>query len=46
MDAELVTRAQRGDQAAFARLLEIIDDRFHGVAYGLLRDMHLAEDAV
>jgi RNA polymerase sigma-70 factor (ECF subfamily) len=46
MDAELVRRAQRGDQAAFARLLESIDDRFHGVAYGILRDMHLAEDAV
>jgi len=46
MDRELVTRAQRGDQVAFARLLELIDDRFHGIAYGVLRDMDLAQDAV
>lgn len=46
MDRELVLRAQRGDQVAFERLLELIDDRFHGVAYGILRDMDLAQDAV
>ena len=46
MDRELVIRAQRGDQAAYARLLELIDDRFHRVAYGVLRDMDLAQDAV
>lgn len=46
MDADLVTRAQRGDQAAFAQILEMVDDRFHGFAFGILRDMHLAQDAV
>jgi RNA polymerase sigma-70 factor (ECF subfamily) len=46
MDTELVVRAQDGDQAAFASLTEAIDDRFHGVAFGILRDMELAQDAV
>ena len=39
MDTELVVRAQHGDQVAFAQLIEAIDDRFHGVAFGILRDM-------
>jgi len=46
MDAEIVVRAQHGDQASFASLMEAIDDRFHGVAFGILRDMELAQDAV
>lgn len=46
MDTDLVVRAQHGDQDAFARLVEVICERFHGVAYGILRDMTLAEDAV
>lgn len=46
MDTDLVVRAQTGDQGAFASLAEAIDERFHGVAYGILRDMALAEDAV
>lgn len=46
MDIELVVRAQNGDQGAFASLIEAIDDRFHGVAFGILRDMELAQDAV
>ena len=46
MDTDLVVRAQHGDQGAFARLAEAIDERFHGVAYGVLRDMELAQDAV
>jgi len=46
MDSELVVQAQRGDEVAFARLLEEIDGGFHGVAFGILRDMHLAQDAV
>jgi RNA polymerase sigma factor (sigma-70 family) len=46
MDAELVVRAQNGDRGAFASLTEAIDDRFHGVAFGILRDMELAQDAV
>jgi RNA polymerase sigma-70 factor (ECF subfamily) len=46
MDADIVVRAQHGDQASFASLTEAIDDRFHGVAFGILRDMELAQDAV
>ncbi len=46
MDAEVVRRAQKGDHAAFTRLIETCDERFHGIAYGILRDMELAEDAV
>ena len=46
MDAGLVRRAQEGDHGAFTRLTETYDDRFHGIAYGILRDMELAEDAV
>ena len=41
-----MVRAQHGDQASFASLTEAIDDRFHGVAFGILRDMELAQDAV
>jgi RNA polymerase sigma-70 factor, ECF subfamily len=46
MDEQLVRRAQEGDHAAFTRLTESCDQRFHGIAYGILRDMTLAEDAV
>lgn len=46
MDTDLVVRVQNGDQGAFASLTEAIDERLHGVAYGILRDMALAEDAV
>jgi RNA polymerase sigma-70 factor (ECF subfamily) len=46
MDTDLVVRAQNGDQGAFASLTEAIDERFHGVAFGILRDMSLAQDAV
>jgi RNA polymerase sigma-70 factor (ECF subfamily) len=46
MDADIVVRAQHGDQASFASLTEAIDGRFHGVAFGILRDMELAQDAV
>ena len=45
MEPELVTRAQAGDQAAFERLAIEASDRFHGVAFNILRDLHLAEDA-
>jgi len=46
MDTELVTRAQRGDQAAFAEIASATYGRLHSVAFGILRDRALAEDAV
>ena len=46
MDTELVIRAQRGDQAAFAEIATAVYGRLHSVAYGILRDRSLAEDAV
>lgn len=45
MDVETVVRAQGGDQGAFTRLAEELAPRFHGVAYGILRDRLMAEDA-
>lgn len=46
MDTELVTRAQRGDQAAFAEIASATYGRMHSLAHGILRDRALAEDAV
>ena len=45
MDTELVTRAQRGDEEAFASLAVAAGDRLHAVAHRILRDIDLAEDA-
>jgi RNA polymerase sigma-70 factor, ECF subfamily len=45
MDTDLVTRAQRGDEEAFASLAVAIGDRMHAVAHRILRDLDLAEDA-
>ena len=45
MDTDLVIRAQRGDQAAYALLATSIADRFLAVARKILRDVDLAEDA-
>jgi RNA polymerase sigma-70 factor (ECF subfamily) len=45
MDTELVARAQRGDEAAFAVITEGSYVRLRAVAYRILRDPHLAEDA-
>ena len=45
MDTELVTRAQRGDEVAFTSLAVAVGDRLHAVAYRILRDTDLAEDA-
>ena len=45
MQAGLVERAQRGDQEAFARLATDSIDRCYAIAYRILRDMHLAQDA-
>src|SRR5262245_66330480 len=45
MDLELVIRAQRGDEEAFASLAVASGDRLHAVAHRILRDIDLAEDA-
>jgi RNA polymerase sigma-70 factor (ECF subfamily) len=45
MDTELVIRAQRGDEGAFASLAVAVGDRLHAVAHRILRDIDLAEDA-
>ena len=45
MDAELIGRAQRGDEEAFASLALAAGDRLHAVAHRILRDIDLAEDA-
>ena len=45
MDTELVTRAQHGDEEAFASLAVAVGNRLHAVAHRILRDIDLAEDA-
>ena len=45
MDTDLVIRAQRGDEQAFASLAVAAGDRLHAVAHRILRDVDLAEDA-
>ena len=45
MDSELVIRAQRGDESAFAALAQSAADRLHAVAHRILRDFELADDA-
>ena len=45
MDTDLVTRAQGGDQEAFADLVYAIADRFLAVSNRILGDIDLAEDA-
>ena len=45
MDLDLVVGAQKGDQQAFERLTAANHPRLFRVAYGILRDRHLAEDA-
>lgn len=46
MDRLLVERAQRGDEAAFAELVEQTGDRMYAIARHLLRDSERADDAV
>ena len=46
MLAPLVDRAQRGDEDAFAALIEAVGDRCMAIAYRILQDVGLAEDAV
>ena len=45
MDADLVRRAQGGDQEAFADMVYAIADRFLAVSHRILSDIDLAEDA-
>ena len=45
VDIELIERAQRGDEEAFASLAVAIGDRLHAVSHRILRDTDLAEDA-
>ena len=45
MQAELVERASRGDQDAFASLAAASVDRCYALAYRILRDPHRAQDA-
>jgi RNA polymerase sigma-70 factor (ECF subfamily) len=45
MDPELVRRAQRGDEHAFASIVVALGNRLHGLALKILRDPDLAEDA-
>jgi RNA polymerase sigma-70 factor (ECF subfamily) len=42
----LVELAQRGDEDAFDALVRATGDRSVAIAYRILRDLHLAEDAV
>ena len=46
MDPRLVRRAQQGDEAAFAAIVRLTHDRLKQVAYRILRDPYLAEDAM
>jgi RNA polymerase sigma-70 factor (ECF subfamily) len=45
MEVDLVVRAQQGDQQAFANLARSIAIRLRKMAYGVLRDMDLAEES-
>jgi RNA polymerase sigma-70 factor (ECF subfamily) len=45
MDTDLVSRAQRGDEEAFASLAVAVGTRLHAVSHRILRDIELAEDA-
>ena len=43
---ELVERARRGDREAFASLVQLTGDRMYAIATRVMRDAHLAEDAL
>lgn len=45
MDPQLVVQAQDGDRTAFGRLAVSVGDRLYAVAYRMLRDSDLAQDA-
>ena len=44
-ETELVTRAQAGDLEAYGHLVAATQTMTHGVAFGVLRDVGLAQDA-
>jgi RNA polymerase sigma-70 factor (ECF subfamily) len=46
VDRDLVERARRGDREAFAVLVHQVSDSLYAVAYRILRDTGLAEDAL
>jgi len=46
VDRDLVVRAQSGDRDAFADLVHQVSDTLYAVAYRILRDTGLAEDAL
>ena len=43
---ETVERAMRGDREAFGMLVNLTSDRMYAIAMRILRDSHLAEDAL
>ena len=45
MDQDLVVQATNGDQRALESLMVSSQPRLYRVAFGILRDRHLAEDA-
>jgi RNA polymerase sigma-70 factor (ECF subfamily) len=45
MNTDLVVLAQNGDRAAFATIAAPLYARLHRIAYSILGDAHLAEDA-
>ena len=46
MDPILVERARKGDRDAFAGLVHQVSDRLYAIAFRILRDTGLAEDAL
>ncbi len=46
MDTQLVARARDGDEVAFAAIIQAAHGRFKQIAYRILRDPYLAEDAM
>ena len=46
MDRDLVEQARRGDREAFAVLVHQVSDALYSVAFRILRDTGLAEDAL
>jgi RNA polymerase sigma-70 factor (ECF subfamily) len=46
VERQLVERAQQGDQHAFEALVRLSGNRLFAIAYRILRDHHLAEDAL
>jgi RNA polymerase sigma-70 factor (ECF subfamily) len=46
VDRDLVERARRGDREAFTVLVHQVSDVLYSIAYRILRDPGLAEDAL